>query len=75
MSELTKGKIPPSPYIVINDDYITEVAKNYLDFTPLKEYKVKRTRQNEAKTERRYMVVDNGGRYAFISPVNCKLIE
>jgi len=72
MSELVKGKIPPAPFVVINEDYIIEVS-HVLKFTPGKEYKVKRTAIRE--NERRYMVCDNGGRYAIISPRNCEIIQ
>ena len=67
------GKIPPSPYITINDDYIEELAKQRLNFTPGKGYKVKRTVPT-SYGERQYMILDNDKRYVFVSPKNCEVI-
>lgn len=72
MSELAKGKIPPAPNIRINEDYIKEMS-HVSNFTPGKAYKVKRTAIRE--NERRYMVVDNYGRYIIISPRHCELVN
>jgi len=68
---VSAGKIPPAPYIIISEEYITRWAK-VLDITSGKAYKVKRTVFTEG--ERQYMIVDNDGKYTTVSPKSCELL-
>lgn len=68
---VSASKIPPAPYIIINEEYIARWAK-VLDITSGKGYKVKRTVFTEG--ERQYMIVDNDGKYTTVSPKCCELI-
>lgn len=72
MNKAVANKIPPAPIVFIDSNYIREVAERF-EFTPEKGYKVKRTVPMDG--ERKYMIVDDEGKYVFVSPNHCVQIN
>ena len=64
------GKISSALIVKIKDDYIKEVAHRF-KFTPNKGYVVRRTMKMHDGDVKQNMIVDNSGKYAFISPQFC----